>query len=297
MKLVRYLKQSINSEQLGLETDEGIVQLQPLAAELGVNVPSSMQEIIDRSEEELPRLQTLLDKANQHAIDLSEYVLNSSEIRYLPVVKDPEKIICVGLNYIQHAQELNGDVPTDPVLFNKFNNSLAAHQQEIPIPTVTDKMDYEAELVVVIGKPAHHVSQQDAPDYILGYTVGNDLSARDLQFKTNQWLLGKALDYFAPIGPSIVTADTLDPTNLAISLKRNGEIVQQSNTRELIFSVNFLVSYISQHMTLKPGDLIFTGTPSGVIAGKDEKDQKWLQPNDKLTVTIEGIGSLTNQLI
>lgn len=297
MKLVRYLKHSINSEQLGLETDKGIIQLQPLAAELGINVPSSMQEIFDRLEEELPRLQVLLDKAKQHAIDLSEYILNPSEIRYLPVVKDPEKIICVGLNYIQHAQEINGDVPTDPVLFNKFNNSLAAHQQEIPIPTVTDKMDYEAELVVVIGKTAHHVSQQDASEYILGYTIGNDLSARDLQFKTNQWLLGKALDYFAPIGPSIVTAEALDPTNLAISLKRNGEIVQQSNTKELIFSVNFLVSYISQHMTLKPGDLIFTGTPSGVIAGKDEKDQKWLQPNDKLTVTIEGIGSLTNQLI
>lgn len=297
MKLVRYCKHTINSEQLGLETNEGVIQLQPLAAELGVNVPSSMKEVLDRSEEEINNLHLLLDTAKKASIDFSNYVLDPKDIRYLPVVEAPEKILCVGLNYIQHAQELNGDVPTDPVLFNKFNNSLAAHHQEIPIPTVTDKMDYEAELVVVIGKTAQHISQQEASDYILGYTIGNDLSARDLQFKTDQWLLGKALDYFAPTGPAIVTSDSLDPANLTISLKRNGEVVQQSNTKELIFSVDFLVSYISQHMTLKPGDIIFTGTPNGVIAGKDEKEQNWLKPNDELTVTIEGIGSLTNRLI
>jgi 2-keto-4-pentenoate hydratase/2-oxohepta-3-ene-1,7-dioic acid hydratase in catechol pathway len=298
MKLVRYCKKSIDSEQLGLSTEVGLIQLQPLAQEVGVNVPSSMDEVLQHSEEELGRLRTLLNKVEAENIDLSKFVLSPESIRYLPVVKAPEKIICVGLNYMTHARELGGDIPIDPILFNKFNNSLAAHKQEIPIPTVTQQVDYEAELVVVISKQAHHISTQQASEYILGYTIGNDLSARDLQFKTSQWMIGKSLDYFAPIGPSIATKESIqNPNNLSISLTRNGEIVQESNTKELIFSVEYLVSYISQYMTLNPGDLIFTGTPSGVIAGKKGSDKQWLCATDEITVTIEGIGSLTNCLI
>lgn len=288
----------MDTEQLGIETNEGLLlQLQPLAAELGVNVPSSMEEILEHTDEELKRLDTLLNEAKEQQIDLTRYALDPDTLRYLPVIKRPEKILCVGLNYMQHARELKGDIPTDPVLFSKFNNCLAAHKQEIPIPKVAEEVDYEAELVVVIGKTAKQVTKNNGLDHVLGYTIGNDLSSRALQFKTNQWLTGKTLDYFAPVGPSITTKDCVpDPNQLDISLSRNGKTVQQSNTRELIFSVEYLVSYISQHMTLQPGDLIFTGTPSGVIAGRTGEDQKWLEAEEELTVTIERLGSLTNRL-
>lgn len=299
MKLVRYYHKKTLSEQLGLEVEEGIIQIQPLAAKVGVNVPSSMDEVLERSEEELLRLHTLLKEADKSTISLEDYLINPACIRYLPVIKAPEKIICVGMNYMQHAREIDTerDIPTDPVLFSKFNNSLAAHNQDIPIPFVTEKVDYEVELVIVIGKEAHHINKAHAQNVILGYTVGNDLSARDLQFKTPQWLTGKTLDYFAPLGPSIVTKDEVtDPSNLDISMKRNGEIVQQSNTSDMIFDVDHLVSYISQYMTLKPGDLIFTGTPSGVIAGKEESEKDWLKATDELEATIEGIGTLMNRM-
>lgn len=297
MKLVRYFYKKIGSEQLGIETKEGILQLQPLAAKFGVNIPSSMDEVLENYELETEKLSFLLLKAKQERINLSHYALEQNTIRYLPVINSPEKIICVGLNYLQHAREINGDVPTSPVLFNKFNNSLASHNQDIPLPSVTTMVDYEAELVIVIGKETWQISQESANDSILGYTIGNDLSDRALQFKTEQWLLGKTLNYFAPIGPSIATKDSIsNPNNLEISLKRNGQTVQSDNTKDMIFSVQYLVSYISQYMTLKPGDLIFTGTPSGVIAGKSDENQSWLKPGDELEVSIEGIGTLKNCL-
>lgn len=297
MKLVRYFYKKIGSEQLGIESKEGVLQLQPLAAEFGVNIPSSMDEVLENYEQEIERLSFLLLKAKEEKLDLANYALDPNTIRYLPVIKSPEKIICVGLNYLQHAREINGDVPTSPVLFNKFNNSLAGHNQDIPLPSVTTMVDYEAELVIVIGKETCQISQESANNSILGYTIGNDLSDRALQFKTEQWLLGKTLNYFAPVGPSIVTKDSIsNPNNLEISLKRNGQTVQSDNTKDMIFSVHYLVSYISQYMTLKPGDLIFTGTPSGVIAGKSDENQSWLKPGDELEVSIEGIGTLKNYL-
>lgn len=297
MKLVRYFYKKIGSEQLGIESKEGVLQLQPLAAEFGVNIPSSMDEVLENYEQEIERLSFLLLKAKEEKLDLAKYALDPNTIRYLPVIKSPEKIICVGLNYLQHAREINGDVPTSPVLFNKFNNSLAGHNQDIPLPSVTTMVDYEAELVIVIGKETCQISQESAHNSILGYTIGNDLSDRALQFKTEQWLLGKTLNYFAPVGPSIVTKDSIsNPNNLEISLKRNGQTVQSDNTKDMIFSVQYLVSYISQYMTLKPGDLIFTGTPSGVIAGKSDENQSWLKPGDELEVSIEGIGTLKNYL-
>lgn len=297
MKLVRYFYKKIGSEQLGIESKEGVLQLQPLAAEFGVNIPSSMDEVLENYEQEIERLSFLLLKAKEEKLDLANYALDPNTIRYLPVIKSPEKIICVGLNYLQHAREINGDVPTSPVLFNKFNNSLAGHNQDIPLPSVTTMVDYEAELVIVIGKETCQISQESANNSILGYTIGNDLSDRALQFKTEQWLLGKTLNYFAPVGPSIVTKDSIsNPNNLEISLKRNGQTVQSDNTKDMIFSVQYLVSYISQYMTLKPGDLIFTGTPSGVIAGKSDENQSWLKPGDELEVSIEGIGTLKNYL-
>ena len=188
------------------------------------------------------------------------------------------------------------DIPTSPIIFSKFNNALAAHNQKIPLPKNAEKIDYEAELVIVMGKEAVNVSKEDALSYVFGYTVGNDLSARDLQFRTSQWLLGKSCDSFAPIGPYLVTADELDPNSLDISCKVNGSLRQSANTKDMIFDCATIISDLSQHMTLKPGDIIFSGTPDGVILGYPEEKQEWLKSTDIVEISIENIGTLVNVL-
>ena len=188
------------------------------------------------------------------------------------------------------------DKPLYPILFSKFNNALAAHGQKITLPKSARKYDYEAELIVVIGKEASSVTKEEALSYVFGYTCGNDLSARDLQFRTGQWLLGKTCDRFAPIGPYIVTADAIDPSDLNITCVVNGKVRQSGNTSDMLFDCADIISYASEYMTLKPGDLIFTGTPSGVITGEPADKRIWLKPGDEITVSIEKIGSLTNTL-
>ncbi len=225
-----------------------------------------------------------------------EPVFLEKPISFAPVVTRPEKIICVGLNYLSHIEE-TGLVPKQdfPPVFPKFPSSLIGHNHPIRLPDRAEQFDYEAELVIVIGKQTHAVSPEDAAGHIFGYTAGNDFSARDLQFATSQWLLGKACDDFAPIGPFLVTADSIDPDQLDISCTVNGVICQQSNTRNMIFSCAEIVSYLSQYMTLQPGDIIYSGTPDGVILGKDEKH--WLKSGDRMEVTIEQIGTLVNWLL
>ncbi|NLT58066.1 MAG: fumarylacetoacetate hydrolase family protein [Clostridiales bacterium] len=220
--------------------------------------------------------------------------LNEADLVYAPAVTCPEKILCVGLNYKDHVDEGSSVLPDFPVLFSKFNTSLAAHEEVIPIPKATGNIDYEAELVVVIGKECFEVSKEQALDYVYGYTIGNDLSARAQQRRVSQWLTGKSPDKFGPVGPYIVTADDIDGGNLEIKLYRNGEVGQQSNTRMMIFDTATIISYTSQFMTLKPGDIIFTGTMAGVIGG--HKDPVWLKAGEELVVEIEGIGRLRNVL-
>lgn len=218
------------------------------------------------------------------------------ELALGPCVPAPGKIICIGLNYRQHAIESGMAVPTSPILFSKFNNAIAATGESVPIPPDAVEMDYEAELAVVIGKRAKNVSEAEALDYVLGYCNANDLSARDLQFKTNQWLLGKTPDKFLPVGPYLVTADEVrDPQRLGIRCLVNGVLRQGSNTEDMLFSVAYLIHYISQYITLEPGDLIATGTPPGVVLGTQEK--AWLKSGDVVTVEIEGMGRLTNQIV
>lgn len=218
------------------------------------------------------------------------------ELELGPCVPAPGKIICVGLNYREHAAESKMAVPSSPVLFSKFHNAIAASGEPVPIPAEAEQIDYEAELAVVIGRRARSVSQQEALDYVLGYCNANDISARDLQFKTSQWLLGKTPDKFLPIGPYLVTADEVgDPQRLGIRCMVNGEVRQNSNTSYMIFSVAYLVHYISRYMTLEPGDLIATGTPSGVVMGTAEKT--WLQEGDEVSVEIDGLGRLTNRFV
>ena len=222
--------------------------------------------------------------------------LNLDDLTFAPVVTEPEKIFCIGLNYLAHAMEGGGRLPVVPEVFSKFNTTLAAHNESIPLPAAGSRFDYEAELVIVIGKQAKCVSKEEALDYVYGYTVGNDLTAREQQGRVSQWLIGKSPDKFGPVGPCIVTKDAIDGGNLPIHLWCNGELRQDSNTNDLIFDIPTIVSYISQFVTMKPGDLIFTGTCAGVISGmKLEPDQKpWLKPGDEVIVEIEGIGKLRN---
>jgi 2-keto-4-pentenoate hydratase/2-oxohepta-3-ene-1,7-dioic acid hydratase in catechol pathway len=211
----------------------------------------------------------------------------------VPCVTNPEKIVCIGLNYRKHAAETGNPVPKTPILFNKFNTALNNHGGTITVSEEKGtQFDYEAELVIVIGKQARNVSEADAKSYIFGYATGNDFTARDLQRVSSQWMLGKSLDGSAPLGPWLVTADQVDGDNLKIELTVNGQKRQSSNTSDMVFNCSQLVSYISNHMTLKPGDIIFTGTPEGVIAGYAKDKQVWLKPGDKIVTSIEKLGDL-----
>lgn len=213
----------------------------------------------------------------------------------LAPVQSPGKVVCVGLNYADHAAEGGRDVPETPVLFAKFPSAVIGPSQEIEWnPEATEQVDYEAELVVVIGKRATAVDPEEAWEHIAGYTVGNDVSARDLQHGDGQWVRGKSLDTFAPSGPALVTRDEIpDPHNLEIWAEVNGERLQHSSTDQLVFGVDELVSFCSQTSTLYPGDLLFTGTPPGV--GIYREPPVLLDAGDEVSVGVEGLGVLTNE--
>jgi 2-keto-4-pentenoate hydratase/2-oxohepta-3-ene-1,7-dioic acid hydratase in catechol pathway len=218
--------------------------------------------------------------------------------KLLSPVPDPAKIMCIGLNYRDHAKENNRAIPTEPVLFAKYATTLIGHGAEIRLPKVAHKVDYEAELVVVIGKGGRDIAEADAMSHVAGYTVGHDVSARDWQFRgeEKQWTIGKTFDTFAPTGPHLVTADEApDPHTRPIRLRLNGETMQDSNTREFIFTVPQVIAYLTQVMTLEPGDLIFTGTPPGV--GVARKPPVFLKPGDVVEVEIDGIGLLKNPVV
>ena len=226
----------------------------------------------------------------------SEFFLEEASLVIAPCTPHPSKIICIGLNYRKHAAESGMAVPTIPVVFTKYNNTLVDYGNHVPLGKVGEQFDYEVELGVVIGTKCKDVPKESALDYVLGYCVANDLSCRDLQFRTSQWLMGKSLDHFLPLGKYIVTADAIENVqqlNLTCSL--NGEQRQFSSTADMIFTVAEIIEDLSKHMTLEPGDLILTGTPEGVIMGMAEK--KWLKPGDVVTVEIEKLGSTTNTMI
>lgn len=210
----------------------------------------------------------------------------------------PGKVICIGLNYRDHAIEGGSPIPTEPVVFSKFAQAVIGPDDQIRLPAVSQQVDYEAELVVVIGKRAKHVRREQALQHVAGYTVGNDVSARDWQKGRpgGQWLLGKTPDTFAPLGPWLVTADEVgDPQNLRIQLRLNGETMQNSSTKELIFGIDVLIAHITQLVTLEPGDVIYTGTPPGV--GMARKPPVFLKPGDTVEVDIEHVGVLRNTVI
>jgi 2-keto-4-pentenoate hydratase/2-oxohepta-3-ene-1,7-dioic acid hydratase in catechol pathway len=212
-----------------------------------------------------------------------------------PIPKPP-KIVCIGLNYRDHAAESRMAIPDVPTVFAKFGNTVTGHRHPIVLPRNSLKPDYEAEFAVVVGKGGRHIPEARWREHVFGYTIVNDVSARDFQMATSQWTMGKTFDTFAPMGPVVVTADEIeDPHKLAISLTLNGELMQSSNTSNLIFGVPQLIAFLSSVMTLTPGDIISTGTPAGV--GFARKPPRWLLPGDEVAVQVEGIGRLVNPVV
>ncbi|WP_077623614.1 fumarylacetoacetate hydrolase family protein [Sediminibacillus massiliensis] len=224
------------------------------------------------------------------------FIIEKEDTYIGPPVPNPSKIICIGTNYADHVAEMKSDIPEFPVLFAKFNNALIGPDDNIHKPSATEKLDYEVELAVVIGQEASRVKKEQALQYIAGYSIGNDTSARDLQKRTPQWLQGKSLDNSTPVGPWLVTADEIpDPSQLAIRSYVNGEERQSSNTSKLIFDIPTLIDFISHLITLKPGDIILTGTPDGVGFAMDPP--AFLKEGDTVRMEIEKIGVLENNVV
>lgn len=280
MKLLTF--RTDEGDHLGVKAEKGVLDVTEILP--GV---SDVKAVMDNPDQ--LKLVELASKEGTFPL------MDEEQLDIGPCVDNPEKIVCVGLNYQKHAKESNAAIPEQPILFNKYNNALAGHKDSVNLPTDSRKVDYEVELGIVIGKEAKEVPKEKALDYVFGYCSANDLSSRDLQFRSNQWLLGKSLDGFCPLGPYLVTADEVEnPNALDVSCTVNGEIRQQSNTKDMIFNCDEIISYISHYMTLKPGDVILTGTPEGVIMGYEELGQVWLKEGDQVAVEVEGLGELVN---
>ena len=273
--------------KLGIEKENKIIDVEKMSLKYNVNLPVTMEEVLKDSNG---------IKKIERAYKENEEGLNKDNIVYAPCVINPEKILCVGLNYLTHREECDLDIPKEPVIFTKFNSSLAAHREEIELPKDLHEFDYEAELVIVIGKEGKNIDKENANEYIFGYSTGNDLTSRELQFLTSQWTLGKVIDKFTPVGPVIVTKDELDISDLEVKCEVNGEIRQLASTKDMIFDCYTIVSYVSKYITLKPGDIIFTGTPGGVILGNTNPYNGWLKSGDEIKISIENIGTLINVL-
>jgi len=302
MKLMTFMEQG--AAKLGIVTERGVLDVaeaqRTIEPKDGVPLPTTVTEALAGGEEAADRLRRYATDAAA-ADNMADGAIwkDESSLVFGPCVTNPGKIICVGLNYRAHAEETRAAIPEYPILFNKFSNALSGHRSDVQLPaSVSNRVDYEAELAIVIGRKAKDIDEAHALEYVYGYCGANDLSARDLQRRTPQWMLGKTLDGFCPLGPYLVTSDEAgDPNGLAIRCIVNGEERQSSHTSDMIFGCAELVSYISRHMTLLPGDVILTGTPAGVVLGMPKEQQVYLQPGDVVTVEIEKLGALTNRMV
>lgn len=300
MRLLTFSRRgTAGPRRLGLVVDDRIVDVVMAARSLGLGdgVPDTMINFIaagDKALDAARRVASVAEAGNLTDGQDISFAVDAVKVE-APIAR-PGKIICLGLNYREHAAEGGREAPTVPVLFAKFTNTIIGPGDPIVMPKASSQVDYEAEFAVVIGRLARRVSERDAFDYVLGYTCMNDVSARDLQREQSQWLRGKSPDTFGPTGPYIVTKDEVpDPHNLDIRLVLNGEVMQQSNTQHLIFNVPFLIEHITKTMTLEPGDIISTGTPSGV--GVYRTPQRLLRPGDRVRVEVERVGALENPVI
>lgn len=276
--------------RLGLATDAGVVDVPATAAALGVKAPATIEALFqdyERGHEALLGIQSRLGRGGA--------VMGAGKTSAPPVAR-PGKIIAIGLNYHAHARECNLPVPETPVVFAKFPSTLVGTGAEVEMPIDDPKLDYEAELAIVIGRRARRISGEQALNYVAGYLNANDISARGLQFRSPQWVLGKTCDGFCPVGPFLVTADEVgDPARLSVRCEVNGVRRQTGQVADMIFSCQTIIEYLTRYMTLEPGDIILTGTPPGVAVGQPEP--VWLRPGDVVAVEIDGLGRLENRIV
>lgn len=275
---------------LGVKTERGIVDVAAASALFKIKAPLTIDDIIAGAD--CVPLRKLVDKALADPRG-RKAIVSEARAKFGPAVPHPQKILCVGLNYRGHAAETKNPIPTAPMLFAKYGNGLTGHRSKVKLPKVDTTYDYEVELVVVMGRKCFNVPVEKALNYVFGYATGNDLSARALQRVTTQIMLGKILDGFAPVGPYVVTADQIpDPQTLRVTTHVNGELRQDNNTSDMIFSCAEIISYCSRHFTLVPGDIIYTGTPQGVILGNPPESRVWLKAGDRVVTEVEKLGAL-----
>ncbi len=304
MRLVNYLLDGEKKPRVGLARDETpeapILDLDRSGRRLGVSgLPrrASIKQILNLGDDLVGRLsrraRSLWRELDRSPRQARRILMDPARIQFLPPIPDPEKIICIGQNYLDHCREQNVEPPQRPIIFAKFPPALIGHLEPVRLPRISKKVDFEAELAVVIGTGGRNIRRERANLHVAGYMPMNDVSARDLQFADGQWIRGKSCDTFAPCGPALVTRhEVTNPHRLGIGLELNGKPMQNSSTRNLIFKVPHLISFISQVITLKTGDIISTGTPPGV--GCFRKPPIFLKPRDEMTVWIEKLGRLTN---
>jgi len=291
MRVGQYRSEPAEQPWCGVATgDETVVKLSEAGAGACVDLGPRTSDLLREWE-----WRRKADLAIEYAEETGLGVYDAADLNRAAPVSDPEKVVCVGLNYRDHAEEGDNEIPDEPVLFSKFPTTVAGPEDTVSWdPDLTQKVDYEAELVAVIGEEARRVDPEEAMDHVAGFLVGNDVSARDLQHGDGQWVRGKSLDSFAPTGPELVTTDEVsDPHDLEIFAEVNGERLQESTTENLIFGIDELVSFCSQAFTLTPGDLLFTGTPPGV--GVYREPPVLLEDGDSVTIGVEEVGELTTE--
>ncbi|XP_037663645.1 fumarylacetoacetate hydrolase domain-containing protein 2A [Choloepus didactylus] len=288
MRLVQFQAPHLAGPHLGLEAGNGggVIDLSAFDPTL----PKAMKEFLQQGEDALA--------VARRALAAALPVLPRSEVMFLPPVTGPDKVVCVGLNYADHCKEQNVPVPREPIIFSKFGSSIVGPYDDIVLPPESQEVDWEVELAVVIGKKGKHIKAADAMAYVAGFTVADDVSARDWQMKRNgkQWLLGKTFDTFCPLGPALVTKDSVaDPHNLQICCRVNGELVQASSTSQMVFRTEELIAWVSRFVTLYPGDVFLTGTPPGV--GVFRKPPIFLKKGDEVECEIEELGVIVNKVV
>ena len=285
MKLCQFYQNG--QVHIGVLDGEKILDVTAMGLRDGVTVPASLDDFIAQGNN------NALDKI----LKATPIHITPDEVKFAPVVLNPQKIFCAGQTFADHIKEVGLEMPKGPMLFSKLANTLNGHNCDVELIHTAEKYDYEAELVIVIGKKGKFLSEEQAWDYIFGYTCGNDMSVRDVQLSVSQYLMGKSFDGMCPLGPYVVTSDSIDVSDLAIKTRVNGETRQSSSSKQLIFSCAKLVSYASQYLTILPGDVILTGTPAGVVLGYPPEKQVWLKKGDVVEVEIEGIGILRNRMV
>jgi 2-keto-4-pentenoate hydratase/2-oxohepta-3-ene-1,7-dioic acid hydratase in catechol pathway len=282
--LVTYRSHLAHEWRVAIRQDSRIADLEPLGfsgttRNILATSQSALRDIVSRSGEKGEAWREI-----------------PADIIFGPPVPDPDKVLCIGLNYREHARESGLEVPTVPVVFAKFRNSLIGPGATIQLPAISQQVDYEGELAVIIGRRCKNLRINDALSVVAGYSAFNDVSARDLQLQVSQWTIGKAIDTFAPMGPGLVPAHLVpDPQNLELITRLNGQVVQRSSTSDMIFSVAEIIAYLSRSMTLEPGDIIATGTPSGV--GFKREPALFLKSGDVVEVEISSVGLLSNPVV